>query len=380
MILRYRSLTPKTRLIPLSPPFIEYLRSDGIVLPPDDQSSADEVDEDAWTSSTVTATVEPEDEEPDPSLPWLDLHHNIKAKITELDGSVMPKLNWSAPKDATWISATNNMECRTPNDIYLLLKSSDFITHDLEHAFDDCEDDRDSDNPTPNDSSHNGGNSSDGQSQEIPYHLVLRKTIPAMATSLEFRCFVRNRQLLCICQRDLNHFPFLTALVHDIRSLIQRLFNTNLKSTFPDENFVFDVYISPSRAKAWLIDINPWAPRTDPLLFSWLEILDMGIEDEHGISVDTKDSGSEAGSEAEIEDDIVGEESTIVPEIRLVKHDDPEAYNFSTSQYSAHKLPKDLVDASINGEAGIMEFMGRWREIVAGQEKEVANEEESMPL
>jgi hypothetical protein len=33
----------------------------------------------------------------------------------------------------------NSMECATPNDIYLLLKSSDFVTHDLEHAFDGCE-------------------------------------------------------------------------------------------------------------------------------------------------------------------------------------------------------------------------------------------------
>jgi len=52
---------------------------------------------------------------------------------------VVPKLDWSAPKDATWISATNSMECRTPNDVYLL-KSSNFITHDLEQAFDGCED------------------------------------------------------------------------------------------------------------------------------------------------------------------------------------------------------------------------------------------------
>ena len=55
---------------------------------------------------------------------------------------MVPKLNWSAPKDATWISLKqNSMECNTPNDIYLLLKSSDFITHDLEHAFDGCAED-----------------------------------------------------------------------------------------------------------------------------------------------------------------------------------------------------------------------------------------------
>ena len=30
------------------------------------------------------------------------------------------------------------------------------------------------------------------------------------------------------------------------------------------------------------------------------------------------------------------------PELRLVKKDDPEAYNFNTPQYSAHKLPKEV--------------------------------------
>lgn len=58
------------------------------------------------------------------------------------------------------------------------------------------------------------------------------------------------------------------------------------------------------------------------------------------------------------------------PEFRLVKRDDPEAYSFASPQYSAHKMPKDVVDAGGEGEAGLREFMGRWREIVRGQEEE----------
>lgn len=72
----------------------------------------------------------------------------------------------------------------------------------------------------------------------------------------------------------------------------------------------------------------------------------------------------EEGDESEDEEDI------FTPEFRLVNRDDPEAYNFNTPQYSAHKLPKDVVDASADGEAGLKEFMGTWREIVARQEKE----------
>ncbi|CAM6031899.1 unnamed protein product, partial [Sphagnum compactum] len=88
-----------------------------------DETNDDDIDSDAETVS-------------DPSTEWSDVHENIAAAIQALGGKVVPKLNWSAPKDATWINATISMDCQTPNDIYLMLKSSDFITHDLEHPFD----------------------------------------------------------------------------------------------------------------------------------------------------------------------------------------------------------------------------------------------------
>ena len=48
----------------------------------------------------------------------------------------------------------------------------------------------------------------DVDTENIPYYLVLRKYFN-LNPSLEFRCFVRNHTLLCMCQRDLNHFDFL---------------------------------------------------------------------------------------------------------------------------------------------------------------------------
>lgn len=272
------------------------------------------------------------------------------------------------------------MECRDPNDIYLLLKSSDFITHDLEHAFDDCADESQSERQNEigneNEAENLGTNFGDNFhspseiprcprsiSDNFPYSLVLRKTIPAMTTSLEFRCFVRGRQLLCICQRDLNHYGFLAALGPTLLPLIQNFFDTSLKTTFPDENFVFDIYIPPPHARVWLIDFNPWAPRTDPLLFSWLEILEMTQGDQE----ETKLEGQLDESDSEDEDEEAEVGSQSIPEFRLVGRNDPEAYNFNTPQYSAHKLPKDVVDASLEGEAGLRDFMGQWREIVAAQ-------------
>ena len=181
-----------------------------------------------------------------------------------------------------------------------------------------------------------------------------------MTTSLEFRCFVNARKILCICQRDLNYYEFLAPLVSKLLPLVQNFFETNLKDAFPDENYVFDIYIPPPHARVWLIDINPWAPRTDPLLYSWLEILELteGVQGEsEDIEIELEDNGNETNS-------------AITPEFRLVGRNDPEAFNFNNPQYSAHKLPKDVVDASLDGGAGIRDFLTRWREISAADAKQ----------
>lgn len=69
------------------------------------------------------------------------------------------------------------LKCVNPNEVYLLLKSSDFITHDLEYAYEDCTVDDVTD-----------------QSKSTQYHLVLKKWFE-MPRSHEFRCFVRSRTL-----------------------------------------------------------------------------------------------------------------------------------------------------------------------------------------
>ncbi|PWY72346.1 D123-domain-containing protein [Aspergillus heteromorphus CBS 117.55] len=363
---RYRTHVPKSRLIPLNAPFVSYLRADGIVLTPEAAPPTDSDNDDTFSDDGDEA-------ESDPSIEWPEIHAQVKSTIAEYGGKVTPKLNWSAPKDATWMSATNDTQCRTPNDIYLLLKSSDFITHDLEHPFDGCVPDTpDSSLPQP----------------EIPYHLVLRKYVN-FNPALEFRCFVRNRVLLCICQRDQNHFDFLFPMRDSLRSRIQSFFDEKLKDTFPDPSFAFDVYIPPPHEKVWLIDINPWAERTDSLLFSWLEILRMkdpvGIQEEDDVQFvrlslngdNAEDSGpeSEEESESESEAGCNEDDAPLFPEFRLIKRDDPEAYSFSTPQYSAHKLPKEVVDASLTGPGGMSEFLGQWQDILAKQTQESDSEE-----
>ncbi|KAF2118994.1 cell division cycle protein-like protein [Lophiotrema nucula] len=335
---KYRAVTPKARLIPLPDAFLEYLRSDGIVLPPEETDHADWSDADSGIFSGGDNEEEDgDDANQDPSAHWRETHEAIERTIEELGGKVAPKLNWSAPKDATWIAATNSMECTTPNDIYLLLKSSDFITHDIAHAFDDTDED-------------SAEGSTSGAEIPIPYHLVLRKWI-TLNPAVEFRCFVRNRKLIAICQRDLNHFNFLFEMQDKLRQTIQEFFDMRLRDKFPDPNVTFDVYIPPPHDRVWLVDLNPWAQRTDPLLFSWLELLTMD-EPPHSVARDVE------GNE-EDEDDVI---DIWRPEFRLVRKDDPEAYGFTTPQYSAHKLPKDVVDASRGGDVNLREFAMQWRE------------------
>ncbi|KAJ5248901.1 hypothetical protein N7468_000352 [Penicillium chermesinum] len=381
---RYRPLAPKSRVIPLSDQFVSYLRADGILLPPERRRprEGDELD-------TYSDEEEEDSEASDPSTAWPEIHTAICNTIRDF-GAVTPKLNWSAPKDATFMSATNDTKCSTANDIYLLLKSSDFITHDLEHPFDDCVPDSDPSTTAATDS----------VIPQVPYHLVLRK-FANFNPSLEFRCFVRGRKLLCMCQRDQNYYDFLFGMRDLLRARIQAFFDEKLKNSFPDPNFVFDVYVPAPHQRVWLIDINPWAQRTDALLFSWLEILRMkdpiGFEEEedstgeggfvrlslHDGTILTSESGEEplddSGSEDEADDaahhEGDDEMAPFLPEVRLVKKNDPEAYSFSTPQYSAHKVPKDVVDASLAGVGGMSEFMGKWQDIMAQQMREARDED-----
>lgn len=283
------------------------------------------------------------------------------------------------------------MECRLPSDIYLLLKSSDFVTHDLEHAYDDCIEDVSPDDDTPK------------QIADIPYHLVLRKFFQ-MNPSVEFRCFVRNRKLIALCQRDLNHFDFLFRMQDKLRHVIHNFFDDRLKHTFPDDSFVFDVYVPPPHDRVWLIDVNPWAVRTDPLLFSWLELLTLPEPPEEKViripirpvngtaeSEEQSDAQSTDAREGEVSegrtdmedsdeeeaDEEEADEEIWVPEFRLIRKDDPEAYSFNTPQYSAHKLPRDVVDASQGGPGALREFADNWKEMLAKQQQEDAEYESS---
>lgn len=255
----------------------------------------------------------------------------------------------------------NSMECKSANDIYLLLKSSIFITHDLEHAFDDCVDLPPKEITTA----------------DIQYTLTLRPFFK-INTAFEFRCFVKDRTIIGISQRDLKYVGYSDQLLEQLQTTIQDFFDKKLKSTFPDPNFAFDVYLPEPHDRVRLIDINPWAPRTDPLLFSWLELLTLKIP---GPYLGVPDSSSTpsipaSASDGDTSDDAI-EEVPLKPEFRIVHKDDPEAYNFGTVPYGAHKLPKEVVDASSAGGGAMRELMEQWERLMRGEGVEESDDDDN---
>lgn len=354
-ISRYRSTTLRSRVIPLTPAFLEYLREDGLWLPDEEPYEMS-----PWSPQNANKPDDPgfeSDAKPNDASKFAEVHQKIKDTIKELGGSVVPKLNWSAPKDALHMAlCKNSIECTSANDIYLLLKSSIFITHDLEHAFDNCVD------SPPNSIT----------AADIPYTLILRPFFK-INTAFEFRCYVKDRTIVGISQRDLRYFGYSNELIETLQTRIQDFFAAKLKTTFPDPNFAFDIYLPEPYDRVRLIDINPWAPRTDPLLFSWIELLTLQIpgpylgvpESSPTPAVSVLESDEDTGDDTgEIE------ELPFKAEFRIVHKDDPEAYNFGTAPYGAHKMPREVVDASLSGGGAMRELIEQWERLGRGEELE----------
>ncbi|KAJ8302129.1 hypothetical protein KUTeg_021116, partial [Tegillarca granosa] len=118
-----------------------------------------------------------EDEAQAESPQFPELEAVVRQKINKLGGAIFPKLNWSSPRDASWIALDKTLKCTCPSDIYLLLKSSQFISYDLTKAFVNCEDYEE-----------------EKDKINMKYELVLRRWID-LNPALEFRCFVKNNKL-----------------------------------------------------------------------------------------------------------------------------------------------------------------------------------------
>jgi hypothetical protein len=232
----------KTKIIKLPDRFASYLVEDGIVLPEhigkhalgNDMLSDDE--DDPASASAADGAAEA------PRLP--DAFHDVDAclqsTMNDFGGKIMVKINDKAPTDSLWINCGTLM-CNSVSSVYMVLKASEKVALALKESGDN--------------------------------YLVVRKWAN-MFPSMEFRCFISDGDLICICQKDAStHYPFLAADSTRIHTVISRFFESHVQEKLPVQSVVLDVYVD-KQDRVWLIGFSPFGEETetDSLLFSWGEI------------------------------------------------------------------------------------------------------------
>ncbi|KAG0662724.1 hypothetical protein C6P45_001051 [Maudiozyma exigua] len=333
----FKEYAPKTEIIkPIPHEFIQYLEQDGITLPKEHDPSFytvpleknEENEYSDWEEDGEQNYSDDSSDDEDveklrkvnPLEDFPEFHNQLKSVLDKF-GSVAPKLNWSAPQDATWILPNNSMKCNEVNEIYLLLNASNYIMHDLQYAFDDCVDAKES-------------------LQKPTFELVLRQWFD-INPALEFRVFVKDKEVIGASQRDLNYYDFLKPLTNTFKDLIDEFVEDTVLPKFSDDSFVLDIYIPRPFNKVFLIDINPFARKTDSLMFSWNELMTTKKTDE---------------------DDY---------ELRIVLKNNTG--RFACKEHSENQVPDDVVQASLDPNS-IRELAVKWKELLAMQKKEETND------
>jgi len=388
-----KNVTIESQIIrPLPHEFIEYLLSDGVRLPQcarnvsscmkdDTTTGTGDDDDDGWENNNNDKDDDDNsnEEEEIKQYNFPQLTEQIQTTLQTLGGGngvercnlgCMPKLNWSSPKDATWMNC-GTLKCTTVGDVYLLLKSSEFVCFDLEKAWYDLEPETETassetaassavaqDDQVVQDeqvAANTTGNDDDNDDEGKPpidfeYELVLRKWCN-LHPSMEFRCFVYDHELIAISQRHSSKFYSHLQLseeedeIHPTNDIIHSFYETYVQHRFASgeiHKYVMDVYVD-SQERTWIVDFNVWGKRTDSLLFEWGELMEIG----EGVrKLKKKKNGSSSSNEDD--DDENGEEEVAamlpMPEWRVVTKD-----------------MKDLTYdplSSFRGPTDVMNFMG----------------------
>ncbi|GAA6041124.1 hypothetical protein JCM8097_004127 [Rhodosporidiobolus ruineniae] len=365
----FKRVSPKAtviRPIPHQDDFLDYLESDGVFLPEgsgpmgvSELSDSEDEDEEEQDSDSDS------EDEPARQFSFPHLDAEIRTVLDRYDGAVFPKLNWSSPQDAAWMIPGQNLKCQTPADVYLLLKSSDFISHDLDHAFDNCVDYTPSSSspvdPTASSSSPNeedlarlslsdssaaeAGSASARRRRPYEFELVLKKWFD-MPKSQEWRCFVREGVFLGISQRDTTFYDFLqpAQVQEDLRHQLRSFWETELRDKAPLKSYAFDVYLTRDNSRVFLVDLNPYTSTTDSLLFDYADLHTLFL------SFSSPSASSSSSSPA-----------PSLPLLRLITSESQAARSMPV--YSHNRYPKDVVDLS-EGQS-VAEFAREWMGRVA---------------
>ncbi|OCB87743.1 hypothetical protein A7U60_g5065 [Sanghuangporus baumii] len=255
---RFEHASIKSSIIrPLGEDFRRYMLADGVRIPDGADGTDEEADQDVDDS---------DDEEPQERFAFPEVDAKIRQAIEDYGA------------DASWILPPSSpLRCSAPSEVYMLLKSSDFVLHDVEEesVFEGC--------------------TSDAE-REVPRYeleLVLRKWYH-VDPSREFRCFVRSKKLLGISQRDQNFYPYMTEQEtrKKIVDTIEKFWIREIQRIWPTEDYTFDLILTRDLESGHIVDFNPYAPRTDPLLFTYDELFMLRTDSHPTPVLKTIDSGS----------------------------------------------------------------------------------------
>jgi hypothetical protein len=250
----FEKVTIRTEIVPLPHDVLEYLLDDGkLILPKEcNKELSDGVEGDYDDFGDVDWNVDQPTDSPEEQKSFPEFSAQVTSVLNTFGGQMFCKLNWSSPQDASWIDLNKSLKCTSLSQMYLLLKSSDFIAHDLTMPFKYCDD-------------------FETEKPKVQYCLALRKWID-VNPGIEYRCFVKNNELIAISQRDDSTFyEHIKKSESSIKQDIITFFREHIQHKFTSINFVFDV-LRTKKDKVILIDFNPFCETTNALFFTWEEL------------------------------------------------------------------------------------------------------------
>lgn len=250
----FKRHTDKSTILDIPSAIWSYIKDAPLTMPQNatavnkNQGECSDSDTNSWSDEEETTDA--------PHFP--EFQKTVDDAIDALGGTVFPRLNWSSPKDAAWINFGNTMKCQNFSDILLLLKASDCVSYDM----------------TTLEALQN-----DAKTDELHKHshaLVLKKWRDYRPEG-EFRCFVKDKCLLAMCQRNRDaFFDFIHTKKTAIIEKVSAFFNTHVKGQFPLDCYTLDVYVTKQQtgylSPVKIVDFNVYGFPTDALLFRWEEL------------------------------------------------------------------------------------------------------------
>ncbi|WVQ96245.1 hypothetical protein IAU59_003349 [Kwoniella sp. CBS 9459] len=277
------------------------------------------------------------------------LNEAIRSALDKYGGAVFPKLNWTSPKDAAFIlpqTAAGPLHCTSPAEVYLLLKSSDFIHHDLDPSRAYAGTANEEKEKEEEEEEKGGAGAGVVQEQRHKVEIVLKR-FEDLIPSREVRCFVRNNLLIGVSQRDTVFYDHLqnADTRETICDTVRAFWEDEIRENYEGgSDYVFDLYLSPHLSSARIIDFNPYRESTDPLMFTYEGLRDIAQEAFEPVASDSSSR-------------------TRLPVFRYIDSKAHPDVNRNAPAYQSNMMPLEMIEMSQG--LNMAEFKEAWDEALA---------------